>query len=68
MDYGFAPLVSAAVTLTLLYVVIVAAVRSAMLAQYKMIRWFEATGEWLPHTGGWKEAPTDLPGTAGQVD
>lgn len=48
---------SAAVFFAILYSVITAAVRSAMTQHYKVVRWYEATGEWLPRAGGIKEAP-----------
>ena len=44
--------------LAILYVVIHSAVKSALFAHYKVIRWYEATGEWLPRTGSWKVAPS----------
>lgn len=46
-----------AISLALLYAVIVAAVKNAMLQHYKIVRWYEATGEWLPRAGGTREAP-----------
>jgi hypothetical protein len=41
----------------ILYSVIVMAVRNALAQHYKVVRWYEATGEWLPRAGGVKEAP-----------
>jgi len=53
-------LISAIVGLAILYGVIHSAVKSALFAHYKVIRWYEATGEWLPRTSGWKTAPSEI--------
>ena len=44
----------------ILFSVNFAAVRAAFFQHYKVVRWYEATGEWLPRTGSWKEAPTAI--------
>jgi hypothetical protein len=50
-------LISVAVTLIVFYAIIRAAVRAALIDRYKVIRWYEKTGEWLPNVGSWKEPP-----------
>ena len=60
MDGIFAYLIISALSLAILYAVIQAAVKSALIAHYKVIRWYEATGEWLPRTGTSREAPSDF--------
>lgn len=39
-------LITTVVTLLILFVLIKAAVRSALEDHYKTVRWYEATGEW----------------------
>lgn len=51
-------LIGVAITFWILYLVINAAVRNALFQHYKVVRWYENTGEWLPRTGQWKDAPT----------
>ena len=47
-----------------MYAVIHSAVRAALFGHYKVVRWYEATGEWLPSYGSWKEKPRQLQGVA----
>lgn len=49
-----------ALSFAILYSVIHAAVRTALAQHYKVVRWYEATGEWLPRAGGYKETPTPI--------
>ena len=58
MEFVLVWLISAGISLAILYAIINAAVKSALFAHYKVVRWYEATGEWLPRTGSWKEAPS----------
>ena len=50
--------------LAIAYAVIHSAVRAALFGHYKVVRWYEATGEWLPSYGSWKEKPRQLQGFA----
>jgi hypothetical protein len=67
MEFVLVYLISAAISLAILYAVITAAVKSALFAHYKVVRWYEATGEWLPRTGSWKDAPSKI-GDRGPID
>ena len=51
-------LVAVAVGFAILYSVTFMAVRNALDHHYKVVRWYEATGEWLSRTGNWRQAPT----------
>jgi len=62
MDYVLAWIIGSIVGLAITYAVIHSAVRAAMFGHYKVIRWYEATGEWLPSYGSWKEKPRQLEG------
>lgn len=54
---------STAVGLAITYWIILSAVRTALTQHYKMVRRFEATGEWLRPWGSWKQAPEALDGS-----
>jgi len=60
MEIVLVYLIVVAVVLVILYAIIHAAVKSALIAHYKIVRWYETTGEWLPQTGSWKEAPSAI--------
>ena len=57
MEFLILYIVGAVLGFAILYSVINTAVRNALVQHYKVVRWYEATGEWLPRAGGWKEAP-----------
>lgn len=64
MEYVLIWIIGSVVGLAITYAVIQAAVRSALFGHYKVVRWYEATGEWLPSYGSWKEKPRQLDGIA----
>jgi hypothetical protein len=51
MEYVLIWIIGSVVGLAITYAVIQAAVRSALFGHYKVVRWYEATGEWLPSYG-----------------
>jgi len=53
-------LVAAAIGVAVTYAIIHAAVRNALSDHYKVVRWYDMTGEWAPHVKSWKHAPRDL--------
>jgi hypothetical protein len=60
MEYVIIWLIGAVITMLILHAIIQNAVKTALVSHYKIVRWFEATGEWLPYTGRWKEAPSAI--------
>lgn len=60
MEYLIAYLVAAFIGLAVTYSIIRAAVRAALFDHYKVVRWYERTGEWRTGPGSWKEAPRDF--------
>lgn len=52
-------LIVVVIVLAAFYSIITAAVRNALAQHYKVVRHYEATGEWLKGAGGFKEAPTN---------
>ena len=64
MEYVIVWIISVILGLAITYAVIHSAVRAALFGHYKVVRWYEATGEWLPSYGSWKEKPRQLQGVA----
>jgi hypothetical protein len=60
MEFIVLSVLGTALTLALLYLVVFAAVRRALFHHYKVVRWYESTGEWRPAVGHWKDAPTRI--------
>jgi hypothetical protein len=60
MEYLVAYVIVAAIGFAILYAVIRSAVRAALFDHYKIVRWYEQTGEWRTVAAFWKNPPRDL--------
>jgi len=63
MEYILVSILSTLIGLAILYGIILTSVRTALTQHYKMVRRFEATGEWLRPWGRWTDAPEALDGS-----
>lgn len=50
-------MISAAISIGILYLTVAAAARTALTHHYKMVRWYEHTGEWRYKMSYWKDHP-----------
>jgi hypothetical protein len=48
------------ISIVITYSVVLAATRNALTDHYKMVRWYEETGEWEYEMGNWKNQPRDF--------
>jgi len=63
MEYVYVSILSTLIGLAILYGIILTSVRNALTQHYKMVRRFEATGEWLHPWGKWTDASEALDGS-----
>jgi hypothetical protein len=59
---ALAYIIGAIISLVVLYYVITAAVKQALVSHYKTVRWFEQTGEWRPGPTSVRATPSPFPG------
>jgi hypothetical protein len=60
MEYVVVYFIASVIALMITFIIIRSAVRAAMIEHYKIVRWYEGTGEWRTTLGHWKDAPRDL--------
>jgi hypothetical protein len=58
--YLIVALIAALIGLAIAYALIRSAVRAALFEHYKVVRWYELTGQWRTEPMHWKNAPRDI--------
>jgi hypothetical protein len=59
LEFMVVYIVITAIAVAILYAVIRSAVRAALFDHYKVVRWYEQTGEWRAVEAFWKNEPRD---------
>ena len=60
VTYLIMAIIAALIGLAITYAIIRSAVRAALFEHYKVVRWYELTGEWRTVPMHWKNAPRDV--------